>query len=54
MVVVVRTDFLHQFVVQAVEVYIDTDDFERFGTEPRDMTVGLVLVAALRRVKPAS
>lgn len=34
MVVVVRTDFLHQFVVQAVEVNIDADDFKRFGAEP--------------------
>lgn len=54
MVVVVRTDFLHQFVVQAVEVNIDADDLEGFRTEPRHVTEGLVLIAALRRVEPAS
>lgn len=53
MVVVVRTHFLHQFVVGAVERNEDADNFERFGAEPGDVALGLLLVAGLGRVEVA-
>lgn len=46
-VVVVRADFLHQFIVSAVEGNENADDFERFGAEPGDVALGLLLVACL-------
>lgn len=52
-VVVVRAHFLHQFVVGAVEGNEDADDFERFGAEPGDMALSLLLVAGLGWVKVA-
>lgn len=52
-VVIVRTHFLDQFVVGAVEGNEDADDFERFGAEPGDMALGLLLVAGLGRVEVA-
>lgn len=52
-VVVVWAHFLHQFVVGAVEGNEDADDFERFGAEPGDMALGLLLVAGLGRVEVA-
>lgn len=53
MVIVVRAHFLHQFVVGAVEGNEDADDFERFGAEPGDMALGLLLVAGLGWIKVA-
>ncbi len=52
-VVVVRANFLHQFVVGAVEGDKDADDFERFGAEPGDVALGLLLVAGLGGIKVA-
>lgn len=52
-VVVVGTDLLHQFVIDAVESDVNADDFEGFGTQPGDMALGLLLVADLGRVKVA-
>lgn len=46
-VVVVWAHFLHQFVVSAVERNEDADNFERFGAEPGDVALGLLLVAGL-------
>ena len=53
MVVVVWAHFLHQFVVGAVEGNEDADDFERFGAEPGNMALGLLLVAGLGWVEIA-
>ncbi|PWA16722.1 hypothetical protein CCH79_00017471 [Gambusia affinis] len=47
---VVRTDFLDQPVIGAVERHVDTDDLERLGAHPGDVALGLFLVARLRRV----
>lgn len=52
-VVVVWAHFLHQFVVGAVEGYEDADDFERFGAQPGDVTLCLLLVAGLGWVEVA-
>lgn len=52
-VVVVRAHFLHQFVVGAVEGNEDADDFERFGAEPGNVALGLLLVAGLGWVEVA-
>lgn len=53
MVVVVWADFLHQFIVGAVEGNEDADDFEGFGAEPGDMALSLLLVAGLGWVEVA-
>lgn len=53
MVVIVRAHFLHQFVVGTVEGNEDANDFERFGAEPGDMALGLLLVAGLGWVEVA-
>lgn len=50
MVVVIRTHFLHQLVVGAVEGDVDADDFEGLGAQPGHMALGLLLRAALRGV----
>lgn len=52
-VVVVRAHFLHQFVISAVERNEDADNFERFGAEPGDVALGLLLVAGLGWVEVA-
>lgn len=49
-VVVVRTNLLHQLVVSAVEGDEDADDFEGLGAQPGHMALGLLLGAALRGV----
>lgn len=50
MVVVVRANLLHQAVVRTVEGYVDTDDLERLGANPRHVTLNLLLEAGLGRV----
>lgn len=45
MVIVIRADFLQQFVVSTEEVNVDADDFERFGAEPGNVALGLFLEA---------
>lgn len=52
-VVVVRTHLLHQFIVYTVKGYIDAYDFERFGAQPGDVALRLLLVAHLGRVEAA-
>lgn len=52
-VVVVWAHFLHQFVVSAVEGNEDADNFKRFGAQPGDVALSLLLVAGLRWVKVA-
>lgn len=49
-VVVVRTNLLHQFIVYTVEAYIDADDFEGFRAQPGHVALHLLLVAHLGRV----
>lgn len=44
MVIVVRADFLQQFVVSTEEVNIDADDFKGLGAEPGDVALRLFLV----------
>lgn len=39
MVIVVRADFLQQFVVSAEEVNVDADDFKGLGAEPGDVAL---------------
>lgn len=53
MVVVVRANFLNQFVVGAVERYEDADYFERLRAQPGNVTLGLFLVARFGRVEVA-
>lgn len=50
LVVVVRTDFLHEPVVRPGEGYEDTDDLKRFGADPRGLGLGVLRVAGLSRV----
>lgn len=52
-VVVVGTNLLNQFVVHAVEGYIDAYHFERFGAQPGHVALRLLLVAHFGRVKIA-
>lgn len=52
-VVVVRTNLLNQFVVHAVEGYIYAYHFERFGAQPGNMALRLLLIAHFGRVKIA-
>lgn len=47
MVVVIRTDLLHQFVIYAVKSDVDADNFEGLGAQPGDMALSLLLVADL-------
>lgn len=44
-VIVVRTDFLQQFVVSTEEVNVDADDFKGLGAEPGDVALRLFLEA---------
>lgn len=53
MVIIIRTDFLHQFIVDAVKGDVDAYDLKRFGAQPRDMTLRLLLVACFRYVEAA-
>lgn len=47
---VVRTHFLHQSVVGAVERDVDADDLEGLGAHPGDVALRLLLSARLGRV----
>lgn len=51
--VVVRTDLLHQLVIDAEEGDEDADDFEGFGAEPGRVRLGVLGEAGLRRVVQA-
>lgn len=53
MVVVVRANLLNEFVVGAIERYEDADHFERLRAQPRNMTLGLFLVARFGRIEVA-
>lgn len=43
MVIVVRADFLQQFVVSTEEVNVDADDFKGLGAEPGNVALRLFL-----------
>lgn len=45
MIVIVRTYLLHQFIVYTVKGYIDAYDLERFGAQPGDVALCLLLIA---------
>lgn len=53
MVIVVRADFLQQFVVSTEEVDVDADDFKGLGAEPGDVALRLFLEAHPARVMVA-
>lgn len=53
MVVIVRTDLLHKFIINTVKGNVNANDFEGLGTQPRHMALSLLLVADLRWVKIA-
>lgn len=53
MVIVVRTDLLHKFIINTVKGNVNANDLEGLGAQPRHMALSLLLVADLRRVKVA-
>lgn len=53
MVVVVRADFLHEFVIDTVEGNVDANDLEGLGAQPGHVALRLLLVADLGRVEVA-
>lgn len=53
MVIIIRTDLLHQFVIYAVKSNVNADNFKWFGTQPGDMALSLLLIADLWRVEIA-
>lgn len=53
MVIVVRADFLHQFVIYTVKGNVDANDLEGLGAQPGHVALRLLLVADLGRVKVA-
>lgn len=53
MVIVVRTDFLHKFIINTVKGNVNANDLEGFGAQPRHMALSLLLVADLGWVKIA-
>lgn len=53
MVVVIRTDLLHQFVIYAVKSNVNADNFKGFRTQPGDMALSLLLIADLGGVEIA-
>lgn len=53
MVIIIRTDLLHQFVIYAVKSDVNADNFEWFRTQPGDMALGLLLIADLWGVEVA-
>lgn len=53
MVIVVRTDLLHKFIINTVKGNVDANDLEGLGTQPGNVALSLLLVADLGRVEVA-
>lgn len=53
MVIVVRTDLLHKFIINTVKGNVNANDLEGFGAQPRHVALSLLLVADLWWVKVA-
>lgn len=53
MVIIIRTNFLHKFIVNAEESNIYANNFKGFGTQPGYVALGLFLVTDFRRIKVA-
>lgn len=53
MVIVVRTDLLHKFIINTVKGNVDANDLEGLGTQPGYVALSLLLVADLGWVKIA-
>lgn len=53
MVIVVRTDLLHEFIINTVKGNVNANDLEGLGAQPRHVALSLLLIADLGRVKVA-
>lgn len=47
MVIVVRADLLHEFIINTVKGNVNANDLEGLGAQPRHMALSLLLVADL-------